>query len=258
MRIRSIRPEFWSSEDVAAMDWHTRLVFIGLWSYVDDNGVGRDNERLIVADLFPLDADPRESLARVSRALLGLSEGGQIVRYEVDGKRYLHIVKWLTHQRVDKRGKDRYPLPTCDDAIIRESVATVSGDTRESVAPGEGERGRRGEGEKTPAPAPATPARASDFDEFWKLYPKKVEKVDARRKFAKAVKEVGLDVVMAGVRRLASDPNLPDKQYIPNPAKWLGNGGWDDEPYPPRLDRPGGRPAHESLADRLPMVGGGL
>ena len=49
MRIRSIRPEFWASEDVAAMDWHTRLVYIGLWSYVDDNGVGRDLVPLIVA-----------------------------------------------------------------------------------------------------------------------------------------------------------------------------------------------------------------
>ncbi len=54
MRIRTIKPEFWTSEDVASMDWETRLVFLGLWSYVDDNGVGRDNEKLIVADLFPL------------------------------------------------------------------------------------------------------------------------------------------------------------------------------------------------------------
>jgi hypothetical protein len=66
MRIRSIRPEFWTSEDVAAMDWNTRLVFIGLWSYVDDNGVGRDTERLITAALFPLDADLQEP-SRTSR-----------------------------------------------------------------------------------------------------------------------------------------------------------------------------------------------
>ena len=67
MRIRSIRPEFWSSEDVASLDWDTRLIFTGLWCYVDDNGVGRDNEKLITADLFPLEEDPRETLARVSR-----------------------------------------------------------------------------------------------------------------------------------------------------------------------------------------------
>jgi len=159
MRIRSIRPEFWTSEDVAAMDWHTRLVFIGLWSYVDDNGVGRDNERLIAADLFPLDEDPRESVARVSRGLLGLSAGGQITRYTVEGKPYLHIASWELHQRVDKRAKDRYPLPTCGNAIPRETVATPSRDRREGVAPGEGEKGRRGEGEKGHS-EPATQVRA--------------------------------------------------------------------------------------------------
>jgi hypothetical protein len=67
MRIRSIKPEFWTSEDIAALDWDARLIFIGLWSYVDDNGVGRDVEKLILADLFPLEDDPRDTLARLSR-----------------------------------------------------------------------------------------------------------------------------------------------------------------------------------------------
>lgn len=148
MRIRSIKPDFWSSEDIAALDWHTRLIFIGLWSYVDDNGVGRDSERLIAAALFPLEDDPRESLARVSRGLVGLSEGGQIARYEVGGKGYIHITAWESHQRVDKRGKDRYPLPTRANADIRDTVATPSRESRDTLAPGEGEKGRRGEGEE--------------------------------------------------------------------------------------------------------------
>ena len=89
MRIRSIRPEFWTSEDVAAMDWHTRLVYIGLWSYVDDNGVGRDIERLITTDLFALDDDLTEASVRVHGALKHLNTHGQITRYSVDGRRFL-------------------------------------------------------------------------------------------------------------------------------------------------------------------------
>ena len=42
MRIRSIKPEFWRSDDVNSMCIEDRLLFIGLWSYVDDNGVGID------------------------------------------------------------------------------------------------------------------------------------------------------------------------------------------------------------------------
>ena len=146
MRIRSILPAFWESEDVAAMEWDTRLVFIGLWSYVDDNGVGRDVEKLIVSDLFPLEDDPRETLATVSRALQHLSTNGQIDRYTVEGRPFLYVTKWELYQRIDRPGKQRYPLPTSDDAEARVTVATPSRDTRDTLATGEGEKGRRGEG----------------------------------------------------------------------------------------------------------------
>jgi len=72
-----------------------------------------------------------------------------------------------------------------------------------------------------------------DFEEFWRLYPRKVEKIDARKAFEKAYTEHG-DVIMDGVRRLSKEPNLPPLQFIPYPASWLRAGGWTNEPYPPR------------------------
>jgi hypothetical protein len=70
------------------------------------------------------------------------------------------------------------------------------------------------------------------FELFWSVYPRRVGKTAALKAFDKAVKTVGLDTVLQGVQRLADDPNLPDKQYIPHPATWLNEGRWDDEPYP--------------------------
>lgn len=148
MRIRSIKPEFWTSEDVAALDWPTRLLFIGLWSYVDDNGVGRDNVKLIKADLFPLEDDPRDTLATVSRGLQALSDGGQITRYTVDGRPFLYVNAWADHQRIDRPNKERYPLPTCENAVIRDSLATVSRHPREDSLPGAVEQGNRGSEEQ--------------------------------------------------------------------------------------------------------------
>ena len=144
MRIRSILPKFYESEDVGAMSWETRLVFIGLWSYVDDNGVGRDVEALIASDLFPFDMsrDSRETLARVADSLQHLAEGGQIVRFSVEGKPLVFISRWDEYQRVDRPAKDRYPRPTSENAEIRETVASMSRNRRESVATGEGEKGR--------------------------------------------------------------------------------------------------------------------
>ena len=133
MRIRSYKPEFWSSEDVARLDWHTRLLFLGLWSYVDDNGVGRDNERLIMADIFPLEDDIPETLARVSGGLRKLAEGNLIMRYQGgDGKNYLCVTGWR-HQRIDHPNQPRYPLPpgvTSEDMTYRGSRESLARSSR--------------------------------------------------------------------------------------------------------------------------------
>ena len=100
---------------------------------------------------------------------------------------------------------------------------------------------------------PQTPLR---FDEFWELYPRKVSKEAAIKAYERAAKKVGEEVIIEGVRRFADDPNRPtNKRYIPHPPKWLNDGRWDDEPYPPQTDQYG-RTTTQPLADRLPMIGG--
>lgn len=139
MRIRTIKPEFWTSEDIAALDMATRLLFIGLWSYVDDNGVGVDRPTLIAAALFPedLSRDSRDTLATLSRGLQALSEAGLITRYTCDGGRYLEITSWKRHQKIDRPSKGRYPHYSAENC-------EPSRDTRETLATGTGEQGNRG------------------------------------------------------------------------------------------------------------------
>jgi len=78
------------------------------------------------------------------------------------------------------------------------------------------------------------------FNEFWDVYPKHLQKGEARKAFFKAVQRVG-DVapILEGARRMSQDPNLPVKQFIPYPATWLNRDGWEDEPFPPREGIPG-------------------
>lgn len=111
MRIRSIKPEFWCSETLARVDRMARLTFIGLWSYVDDNGVGVDNERLLTAALYPLEYDPAEALEGTSRDLAALADAGVIIRYQVRGKRLVFVTNWDEHQRVSHPSKPRFPRP---------------------------------------------------------------------------------------------------------------------------------------------------
>ena len=123
-RIRSIKPEFFTSEVIASLPLSARLTFVGLWTYVDDNGVGLDNARLIVASVWPLEPDPREILQRTLEDLRSLVRAGSddpiMVRYTLAGRRYLYISHWEEHQKVSHPRKPRYPLPpapgvTCDD-----------------------------------------------------------------------------------------------------------------------------------------------
>lgn len=72
------------------------------------------------------------------------------------------------------------------------------------------------------------------FSEFWKHYPRKVEKLAARKAFEKAVTVADVETIIDGARRLAADPNLPEKVFLKHPASWLNAGGWEDEPYPER------------------------
>lgn len=81
-------------------------------------------------------------------------------------------------------------------------------------------------------------AAGSAFDVFWDVYPRKVGKPVAARAFDKAIARAGsAAVVVDGARRLAADPNLPEKQFVPHPSTWLNRDGWADEALPARGGR---------------------
>src|SRR5450830_1389666 len=53
-RIRTIKPSIFSSETVCSWPIPVRWTFAGLFTYLDDAGRGRDEPRLIKAELYPL------------------------------------------------------------------------------------------------------------------------------------------------------------------------------------------------------------
>lgn len=166
MRIRSIKPEFYRSDDIDALDWHERLLFIALWSYVDDNGVGRDKVASIAADLFAgdLSVDPTETLRRVSLGLDALEKQGLITRYKVNDRSYLHIVAWEHHQLIKNPSKARFPLPTCDSSDSTERLRSVSGGVTEEAPTGTEEPRNRGAEEQGTPPTAAGAAVATRDD----------------------------------------------------------------------------------------------
>lgn len=247
MRIRSIKPEFWRSDDIAALGYFDRLLFIALWSYVDDNGVGRDEEGLIIGDCFPMDMsrDPRDTLARIADGLRRLADACLIERYTVENRKYLHVKTWDQHQRIDRPNKPRYPLPTSTNAHPREDSARPSRHPREGSATGTGEQGNRGTDLsphhadadaliETPQPAVASTAKKpssnypQEFERFWSAYPLKKDKGHALTAWRKATRQASNDDIIAGAIRYRDDPTRkPDMtKYAEG---WLNGQRWLDE-----------------------------
>lgn len=104
-RIRTIKPEFWTSEQVMECSPLARLLFIGMWNFCDDGGNHPDAEKTLKALIFPGDDIDSSS---VRRLLDELSERGLLTFYEHDGKRYLHVNGWR-HQKID-RPTFKHPL----------------------------------------------------------------------------------------------------------------------------------------------------
>lgn len=71
-----------------------------------------------------------------------------------------------------------------------------------------------------------------DFEAFWAIYPLKLDKRAAFKAFSRALKRVALDEIMAGARKYADDPNLPEPRYIKHASTWLNGDGWDNPPLP--------------------------
>ena len=249
MRIRSIKPEFWRSDDIDALSIPDRLLFIGLWSYVDDNGVGLYSLKDIVGDLFAGDMlrDSNETLIRVKEGLKALFERGLIEIYSQDGDTYLAITNWGKHQRVPNPNKPRYPRPSADSEtplyLFNESLIRPN----ESLRTGTGEQGNRGTGEQIPPIAPQggrsesepetygpSPEPTSEYEQLMSIYPNHNNPDDGLRELKRVLHRknphTSFAALLNGAQILANENR--DPRFVPTLGNWLRAGGWKNKPMP--------------------------
>lgn len=150
-RIRTIKPEFFTSEDICSMSPLGRLFYQACWCEADREGRMEWKPRTMKLRYFPADDCNIEDVAGevVSRGLVAL--------YEVDGKKYAFIPSFSRHQHVNPReAASVIPGP---DATEREQPASqrVTGasltraDASNLDLPtqvGKERKGREGEGKK--------------------------------------------------------------------------------------------------------------
>lgn len=108
-RMRTLKPEAARSESLCSVPRELRWTFAMLWTYLDDDGRGLYNTRLIKADIYPLDDDM--TAGQVDVEIRRLAEVGCVCIYEVDGKVYLHAPNFGEHQHPNRPVASK--LPPC-------------------------------------------------------------------------------------------------------------------------------------------------
>lgn len=122
-RIRTIKPEFFTSLTLSRVSRDARLTFIGLWTFCDDEGRGRDEPRLLKAALWPL--DDQVTANKVSEHLTELADAKLVQRYAIDGERYFEVRNWKEHQKIDRPRESTMPPPPSRRADDSDPSTTV-------------------------------------------------------------------------------------------------------------------------------------
>ena len=107
-RIRTIQPTFARSPSMKRVSRDARLLFVLLWTVVDDEGRCHADPDDLAQVLFPEDFDaPRYMHGWLDE----LENEGCIERYEVDEIDYLRVRNWHRHQRVYHPTRSYLPPP---------------------------------------------------------------------------------------------------------------------------------------------------
>lgn len=241
------------------MDPFARLLYIAMWNFADDYGVGVANPRELLGFAFPLDEDITVAQLRGWLADIGRVYG--VVFFEVERRAYYAIPSWDRHQKIDHRSARKKPEPP-EESPVKGDIRESSRDSREDSAEsrenfgsprrdlgvgnrnrGTGEQGKKEEehgdasaaDQLIPPPAP----KPDQFEEFWVTWPRKDSKAEAKKAWAKAIRATDPNVIIAAARAYSESPYRPERQYVPHAATWLNQRRWEDPlPQPPEERRP--------------------
>lgn len=219
-RIRTIKPEFFTSEDIVSLSPYARLLYVALWCEADREGRMAWKPRTFKMRYLPADNVDIDALCNE------IVSAGLVKLY---GEGYAYVPAFHAHQHINPReAASQLPEPpaTAKTPTRKARVTDASG-TREA-RDSDTQVGREGKGKEGKDDA----SRDTLFETFWKAYPRKVGKDEARKAFDKRNPTPDLlNALLAAieVQRQSLPWQKDGGQFIPHPATWLNQGRWQDE-----------------------------
>lgn len=247
-RIRTIKPEFFSHEELASKSPHARLLALGLLTLADCEGRLRWVPMQVHSQVFPWEAEVKIEV------LLGeLISVGYVFHYETDGKRYVQVVNFTKHQRITGKEasyRSRLPappkkdpseptkhrdLPSENGETLGKHPGTSQGNSGKPLGTGEqGNQRNRGTEDKDMSVSETESGRkvySDEFETFWTNYPRqrRSKKGDAYRKWKAAIKNTTPERLIARCKDYAAS-NLGRGEFACMPSVWLSGEMWLDAP----------------------------
>lgn len=219
-RIRSIKPEFWTSEQVVECSPNARLLFIGMWTFADDGGVLPDSLKRLKMQVFPGDDISRDDMLTLVDELI---KNGLIRRFTHENSVYFLVTGWH-HQKIDKPTY-KFPQPNEQTKFDEHSASTSRTVAERSPTDVEG----RGEDDYMSASSKQT--YSDDFEAFWMSFPKfrRTKKQEAYRKWKVAIKRADSGLLIQKAAEYANSER-GKSEYAVMPSVWLNGGMWEDDP----------------------------
>lgn len=196
MRIRTIKPEFFTHEGLYELEKETglpiRVAFAGLWCVADKAGRFKWEPRRIGVSVLPYDE------IDFSRVLDALFTRGYLVRYRVEGVEYGAIPSFSKHQFLNNKEKDSTipePFPA------NELDATTTREPRDDHANGSRAigKGREGIKERIESDASSTLFKIEGFAVEWTAFK------SHRKKLRKPLTDRAIELILGRLEERPHD-----------------------------------------------------
>lgn len=276
-RIRTIKPEFFTSPDTASVSHAARLLYVAMWCLADDYGRGEMNMLQLRAFAFPeedqwLDYELQRQSKEFQCLCKEVVDGFGIDVYRHRGRTFYSIPSWDDHQKPQRRANPKFPAPDDPDSTPDQRFSSNEGTSVSlqgtSVSPqgktplGTGKGNREREQEYISSePSSDSSARRSDarpseyppaFEDWWKTYPRRrnASKKGAAKQWREATKTIDAEELLRLTAVYADNPGVDDARYIPHPYKWLKDRRWEAIEETDNPATPHSRFTPEALAQR--------
>lgn len=239
-------PADWRDARLRRCSLAARGLWIDLMTYMHE---AQPYGHLLIADRRPAIAEIALQLARpmpeVKRAMIELEENGVFSKTDEEIIYSRRMVRDFQKAETDKANGKSGGNPRLRDGVNPPDKPYVKGSDNGAdkaqwslssslTTSVDSYEGKEGEEEL------ADTRDGWNFEEFWQLYPHKVGKSAAKRAFLKTRKSKTVDFITlkAGLLRYAAKTD--DRPWC-NPATWLNEGRWEDQPAENSTGNPNGQ-----------------